>query len=138
MVDGMKYIVTVNGKKFEVEVEREEGGRKSLTRSSSAVLATPAPAAKVVVEEKVEVPAKPVAKPTASADDNSVVSPLPGSVFDIKVKEGDTVKYGQVLIILEAMKMETEIVAPADGVVKSVLVNKGDAVDTDTPLVILN
>ncbi|MDR3258741.1 MAG: biotin/lipoyl-binding protein [Fusobacteriaceae bacterium] len=131
----MKYIVTVNGKKFEVEVEREEGGsRKSLTRSSSAAPATPAPVAKVVVEEKVKTPVK----PTASANDNSVVSPLPGSVFDIKVKEGDTVKYGQVLIILEAMKMETEIVAPADGVVKSVLVNKGDSVDTDTPLVILN
>lgn len=131
----MKYTVTVNGKTFEVEVER--AGGKTLSRASSAPRAaapvtpvTPAP-----VATPAAAPA-PTAAPVSSGA-NTVTSPMPGSIFDIKVNPGDSVKSGQVVIILEAMKMETEIVAPADGVVDAVLVRKGDAVETDTPLVTL-
>ncbi|MDR1831662.1 MAG: acetyl-CoA carboxylase biotin carboxyl carrier protein subunit [Fusobacteriaceae bacterium] len=144
----MKYTVTVNGKKYEVEVEREEGGKKLLTRSSAAapapvapapVAAAPAPAP-VKEAAPAPAPAKEAAPEPAAVEvsgGNTVVSPLPGSVFDVKVSAGEAVKFGQVLIVIEAMKMETEIVAPADGVVASVLVKKGDAVETDAPLVVL-
>lgn len=128
----MKYTVTVNGKVFEVEVEK--AGGRSLSRASSAPVArASAPVAPVA-----PTPAAPVA-PAApvSAGENTVMSPMPGSIFDIKVKPGDAVKSGQVVVILEAMKMETEIVAPADGVVDAILVAKGDTVETDTPLVTL-
>ena len=146
----MKYIVTVNGKKYEVEVEREDGGKKLLTRSSSAaapierISTTPVAAAPILAAPiKETAPAReeisnPQAAPVPIGEGNVVTSPLPGSIFDIKVNVGDAVKSGQVLIVIEAMKMETEIVAPTDGVVVSVLVKKGDAVETDASLVILN
>lgn len=63
---------------------------------------------------------------------------MPGKILDIKVAAGQAVTYGQVLLTMEAMKMETEIVAPADGTVSQILVNTGDAVDTGAAMVILN
>ena len=63
---------------------------------------------------------------------------MPGKILDIKVKVGDAVSYGQCVIVMEAMKMETEIVAPADGTVAQILVKAGDAVDTGAALVTLN
>jgi len=85
-------------------------------------------------------PTAPAAAPKAapvSAGDNTVTSPMPGTILGVKVKEGDAVKAGQLVIILEAMKMENEIVAPADGVVASVAVKEGDTVETDATLVVL-
>jgi biotin carboxyl carrier protein len=130
----MKYTVTVNGKQFEVEVERAAGASgKTLSRSTPLSRAPAAPAAPVPAAPAPAAPA-----PAAPAGGNNVVvSPLPGTVLDIKVKPGDVVHSGQPVIVLEAMKMETEIVAPAAGTVDSILVKKGDAVDTEARLVIL-
>ena len=132
----MKYIVTVNGKQFDVEVERE-GGAKTLSRSP---ITRAAPMSAPVSAPPAAAPAAPVSAPSPAAGASggkTVVSPLPGMVLDVKVSQGAAVKSGQVLLTLEAMKMETEIVAPADGVVASVLVKKGDSVETDAQLVIL-
>lgn len=119
----MKYVVTINGKQYDVEVEKVSGGYKPMSMGAKAAPAAPAPAA-------------PKAAPV-SAGDNTVTSPMPGTILGVKVKEGDAVKAGQLVIILEAMKMENEIVAPADGVVASVAVKEGDTVETDATLVVL-
>lgn len=114
----MKYVVTINGKQYDVEVEKVSGGYKPMSMGAKAA------------------PAAPKAAPV-SAGDNTVTSPMPGTILGVKVKEGDAVKAGQLVIILEAMKMENEIVAPADGVVASVAVKEGDTVETDATLVVL-
>lgn len=123
----MKYVVTINGKQYDVEVEKVSGGYKPMSMGAKAASAAPAPA---------PAPAAPKAAPV-SAGDNTVTSPMPGTILGVKVKEGDAVKAGQLVIILEAMKMENEIVAPADGVVASVAVKEGDTVETDATLVVL-
>ena len=128
----MNYVVTVNGEKYEVEVERVGGGASSLSRRPPERVSRPvqaAPAAQPVAAPQ------PAAPAPASGAAGSIVSPMPGTVLDVKVKEGDAVSVGQVVVILEAMKMETEIVSEVAGSVAAVRVKKGDAVDTDTVLV---
>ena len=128
----MNYVVTVNGEKYEVEVERVGGGTSSLSRRPPERVSRPvqaAPAAQPVAAPQ------PAAPAPASGAAGSIVSPMPGTVLDVKVKEGDAVSVGQVVVILEAMKMETEIVSEVAGSVAAVRVKKGDAVDTDTVLV---
>ena len=134
----MNYVVTVNGEKYEVEVERVGGGTSSLSRRPPERISRPvqvqaAPAAQPVAAPKPVAPAP--AAPAATGGAGTVVSPMPGTVLDVRVKEGDAVSVGQVVIILEAMKMETEIVSEVAGSVAAVRVKKGDAVDTDTVLV---
>ncbi|EFW38345.1 biotin/lipoyl-containing protein [Treponema phagedenis] len=131
----MKYVVTVNGERYEVEVERAGGGSTSLSRqpiergARSQPMSAPA-AAPVAAQPVVSSPT-----PVSSGGLKTVVSPMPGTVLDIKVKEGDVVAVGDVMIILEAMKMETEIVTEHAGTVSAIKVKKGDAVETDTVLV---
>ena len=79
---------------------------------------------------------RPAAAPAAGGE--TVASPMPGSIIDVRVAVGQAVKSGDVLIVLEAMKMENEIVAPRDGTVAQVLVTKGTSVDTGTALVVLS
>ena len=134
----MNYVVTVNGEKYEVEVERVGGGTSSLSRRPPERISRPvqaAPAAQPVTAPQPAAPAPAPAAPAASGGAGTVVSPMPGTVLDVRVKEGDAVSVGQVVIILEAMKMETEIVSEVAGSVAAVRVKKGDAVDTDTVLV---
>ena len=107
------YKVTVNGTAYEITLEAID---------AADVKATPAPAA---------APAAPVA--AAPAGGESVNAPMPGNILDIKVSNGAAVKKGDVLIILEAMKMENEIVAPCDGTV-NVVVTKGASVETGAVL----
>ena len=102
-----KYKVNVNGTVYEVEIEEISGA------------AAAAPAA----------PAAP-----AAAGGEVVAAPMPGNILAVNVKAGDTVKKGQVLVVLEAMKMENEIVCPRDGTVVSVSVTKGAAVETGAAL----
>lgn len=128
----MKYVVTINGKQYDVEVEKVSGGYKPMSMGAKAAPAAPASAPAPAAPA----PAAPKAAPV-SAGDNTVTSPMPGTILGVKVKEGDAVKAGQLVIILEAMKMENEIVAPADGVVASVAVKEGDTVETDATLVVL-
>ena len=129
----MKYVVTVNGKKFEVEVEKVGGAGKSLSRQPveraerrEAVKAEP------VVETK----AAPAPAATTTGG-TTITSPMPGTILDVKVNVGDKVKFGQTLAILEAMKMENDIPATGDGEVAEIRVKKGDAVETDAVLIVL-
>ncbi len=111
----MKYKVTLNQKLYEVDVE---AGTAVLLDEYDAC--APAPAAKV--DLKAGEPVK---------------SPMPGNIIRVEVKEGDQIKAGQLLVVLEAMKMENEILAPHDGTVAQVIVSKGSTVETDSPLIVL-
>lgn len=130
----MKYKITLKGRTYEVEVERGEAmlldEYEALAPAAPAAAAAPAPASVPAAA-----PAAPAA--TAAASGTVVSAPLPGNILAIQVKEGDAVKEGQVLVLIEAMKMENEVMAPADGVVKQIAVTKGAVVATgDTLLVI--
>ena len=121
------YNITVNGVTYVVSVEEVAGG------AAPAVAPTPV-AAPAPVAAPVKAPA-PAAAPVGAV---SVKAPMPGNVLKINVKAGDSVKKGDVLMVLEAMKMENDICAPADGVVAAVVVNQGATVETDAVLVTLN
>lgn len=130
----MKYKITLKGKTYEVEVER---GEAILLDEYDALVPT-APAAPAPVAAPVAAAAPAPAAPAAPVAAGTVVAaPLPGNILAINVKEGDAVKAGDVLVLIEAMKMENEVVAPSDGVVKQIAVSKGAVVATgDTLLVI--
>ena len=114
--------ITVNGQTYDVQVE--EVGSSSEVSSAAPVASAPmAPVKK--------------AAPTA-AGSVKVNSPMPGTIVDVKVSNGQSVKSGDVLLVLEAMKMENEIKAPSDGTVASVSVDKGASVETGTLLVTLS
>ena len=132
----MKYKVTLNGKTYEVEVEK---GKAMLIDEYEAL--APAPAALPTAPVPAALPVT-AAAPTPSAPVNlaageTVAAPMPGNILRVDVAQGDTVKAGQILIILEAMKMENEIVSPKDGTVAQVVTSKGAVVDTGAPLVII-
>lgn len=141
----MKYVATINGKRYEVEVEKVDA-YKSLDRNGVAapkapVLAASAPrAAAPAPAPAAPAPATAAPAPAAApaAGGTTVEAPMPGKVLSVKAAVGQAVKFGEPLVIMEAMKMETEIVAPADGTVSQVLVNTGDSVDTGAAMVILN
>lgn len=133
----MKYKVTLNDKTYEVVVERGE----AILVDEYAAAPAPAPAP-VAVPAAPAAPA-PAAAPAAPAapavaGGEPVAAPMPGTILDIKVKAGDSVKSGQLIAILEAMKMENEIFCPRDGVVAQVVATKGSSVDTGAPIIVLN
>lgn len=129
----MKYKVTLNNRVYEVEVEM---GQAMLIDEYGAVApAAPAPAAPAVV---FAASAAPAAAPAATLASGEVVkSPMPGNILKINVAPGQKVGEGDVLIVLEAMKMENEIVATKAGTVAQVAVSKGAVVETGTPLVVI-
>ena len=133
----MKYKVTLNGRTYEVEVEK---GQAMLTDEYEAY--APAPAAAPVAAAPAA-PAAPAAAPAApaapavTAAGETVSAPMPGAILRVEVSQGQAVKSGQLLLVMEAMKMENEILAPRDGTVAQVLVQKGTAVDTGAPLLVL-
>ena len=130
-VEYMKFRVTLNGKTYEVEAEK---GAPMPETVYTAPAAAPAPA----VEAPAAAAPAPAPAPAPAAVSGPVVSsPLPGNVLAIKVNPGEAVKAGQVLVLIEAMKMENEIVAPCDGVVKQILVNKGAVVATGDKLLVI-
>ena len=126
------YRITVNGQTYDVAVEETAGG------------AAPAPAAAPAAAPKAAAPAPAVAPApapkAASGSEGSVTvaSPMPGKILGVKTEVGKSVKKGEVLMILEAMKMENEIVAPSDGTVASVNVGVGDAVEAGDTLATLD
>ena len=120
-----KYRVNVNGTVYEVELEEITGVAAAPVAAAPAAPAAPAPAA----------PAAPVA--AAPAGGEKITSPMPGNILAVNVAAGDTVKRGQVLMILEAMKMENEIMAPCDGTVSSVSTTKGATVDSGALLCVI-
>jgi biotin carboxyl carrier protein len=124
-----KYKITVEGKTYEVEVEEIGGSAPAQAPKApqaAPVAPAPAPAPK---------PAPAAPAPKAAAGSGSVTSPMPGTILSIKVKQGDSVSQGQLLMILEAMKMENEILAEASGTVKAIHVNEGASVSTGDPLI---
>ena len=123
----MKYNVTLNGKAYEVVVEKGEARVLSVGAASPVQAAAPTPAAAPV----------PAAAPSAPADGKSVAAPMPGTVLAVKTSVNASVKEGDILLVLEAMKMENDIVAPSDGTVAAILVQKGSQVDTGAPLIVL-
>ena len=120
-----KYNITVNGTTYEVIVE-EVGAHAT----SPAAPVYSAPAAAVAPAPK---PVK-----TMAGGANKVSAPMPGTILDIKVSLGQKVSKGEVVCVLEAMKMENDIPAPCDGVVASINVNKGDTVDSGAVIATLN
>ena len=109
----MKYIVTLNDKQYEVEVEKGKAVAAYIGEAPAAAPAAPA-------------------APAGAGD--PVTSPMPGTILDVRCQQGQTVKNGDILFILEAMKMENEIFANKDGTVTSVCVSKGASVDTGSVL----
>ena len=133
----MKYKVTLKNKVYEVEVEQ---GEAMLVDEYDAVApvpaAAPVAAAPVAVAPAAAAPAAAPA-PAAVAAGDAVKSPMPGNILKILVTQGQQVKEGDVVIILEAMKMENEIVATKSGSVAQILVTKGQVVETGSPLIVI-
>ena len=128
----MRYFnITVNGVAYSVAVEEVNGAAAPV--AAAPVVATPV-AAPVAAPAPAAAPA-PVAAPVAGGE--KVTAPMPGTVLDVKVAQGASVKKGDLLLILEAMKMENEILAPCDGTVKQVLAAKGASVNSGDALVVI-
>ncbi|MDK2563946.1 biotin/lipoyl-containing protein [Romboutsia sedimentorum] len=105
-MNAKKYHITLNGKVYEVEIEEVSSTNQAVKQ-----------------EIKQEI------KPTPSQNSESITAPMPGTIINVLVKKGQAVKKGEVVAILEAMKMENEIVAPVDGVVEAISVDKGQNVN---------
>ena len=119
--EGKFFDVTVNGATYEVEAENAPAAAPVAQPVAAPVQAAPAAAA------------APAAKPAGAGE--KVASPLPGVIIEISVKEGQQVKAGQKVAVLEAMKMENEIPAPKDGTVTDIHVHKGDTLQEGDPVV---
>ena len=142
----MKYKITMNGRTYEVEVE---AGKAMLTDEYEAFAppSRPAPAPNdddVTAAILPNAPTAPASAPAPVPNNAAVVAagervdaPMPGTVLRLDVTEGQTVRRGDVLVVLEAMKMENEIPAPKDGVIAQVAVQKGSTVDTGSLLVVI-
>ena len=124
----MKYVVTLNGKNYEVEVTECDAVLLSVT--DAAPVAAPVPAAAPAA-------AAAPAPAAVAGDGTKVPSPMPGTILSVNVTVGQAVKTGDVLMVLEAMKMENDIGAPCDGTVKQLLVSKGSTVNTDDVLAVM-
>ena len=120
-----KFSITLNGNQYEVDVEEIGGGAVSAPKAAAAASAPQA------------APAPKAAAAPVAAGVQTVAAPIPGKVLSINVKAGDAVKRGDVLLILEAMKMQNEIMAPADGTVSDVRASVGQTVSTGDVMVIL-
>jgi len=129
----MIYVVTINDKEYEVEVEV---GKANILKTT-VITAPAAEAAPVAMISHAPVPVSAPAAAHASGA-GVVKAPMPGTILEIKVHPGATVKKGEVLLILEAMKMENEILASSDGIVKQVVVAKNASVSTGDVLVVIH
>lgn len=115
------YTITINGKSYDVDVEKK-GGVASAAAAAPAAAPTPA--------------AAPVAA-VASVTGTKIMAPMPGKIIDVKVNVGDSVKKGQEVIIVEAMKMRNPVLASVDGTIQAISVKSGDAVQTGTVLLVI-
>ena len=123
----MIYVVKINDKEYEVEVEK---GQANILRTTDVVVSAPALAPQPTVA-----PVSVKTAPVSAVEGHLVKSPMPGTILEIKVQPGMRVNKGEILLVLEAMKMENEIAAPVSGVVGQVLTTKGASVATDDMLI---
>ncbi len=130
------YTITVNGNTYNVSVEEGIAAAPVSAPAPRAAAPAPAPAAPAPAAEKKEAAPAPVAG--GAEGSFKVSSPMPGKIVSIKASVGQTLKKGDVILILEAMKMENEIVAPQDGTVASINVTAGQSVDAGALLATLN
>ena len=130
----MKYEIKLNGRTYEVEVEVAEPMSMDTFRSYMPA----APVAAAPVAEAAAAPtAAPAAAPAVTGAGEAVTAPMPGTILKVNVTQGQAVKEGDILCVLEAMKMENEIMAPKDGTVTQVITSKGSSVDTGAVLVVI-
>jgi biotin carboxyl carrier protein len=127
-----KYTITVNGTAYDVQVEDNGAVASAPKAAAPKAAAAPAAAPKAAPAAAPKAAAKPVA-----AGAKTISAPMPGKISKINKKAGDTVKAGDVVIMLEAMKMQNEIMAPADGKIAEVRVNEGQAVNTGDVMVVM-
>lgn len=138
----MKYNVTLNGKIYEVDVTESDAVVTGISQVPvGAVVTAPAPVAAApaapAAAPVAEAPAAPAAPAPVSAEGTQVKAPMPGTILAVKKNVGDAVKAGDVIVVLEAMKMENDIVAPCDGTIKSINAPKGTTVNTDDVLAVI-
>ncbi len=128
----MKYEVALNGKIYEVDVTETDAAITAVKQASfaPAPVAPAAPAAPAVQ-------AAPAGNSQSAVAGEKIVAPMPGSILTVNITVGQSVKAGDVLFVLEAMKMENDIVAPVDGTVKQIIASKGATVDTDDVLAVI-
>lgn len=124
------YTITVNGTAYDVTVEETAGG----AAPAPAAKAAPAPAAPAAAPA----PAAPAPAAGGAAGSVEINAPMPGKILDVKAQPGASVSRGDVVLILEAMKMENEVVAPQDGTIASINVNVGDMVEPGAVLATMN
>ncbi|NPV53609.1 MAG: biotin/lipoyl-binding protein [Firmicutes bacterium] len=128
-----KFKVVVGGNEYDVEVEeyREEEAAAEPVAKKPVAVATPAPAPKPKAVQP---------KPTREGhapNSKTITAPLGGTILKVNVKEGDRVKAGQIVLTLEALKLENEIAAPADGVVREIVVSSGNTVEIGQTLMVI-
>jgi biotin carboxyl carrier protein len=128
----MKYIVTINDKSYEVEVERGQATILKTTQVEPVAIQAVQAAAQPAVQSAPAPSPTPavVASSPVNVSGEAIKAPMPGTILSIKVSPGSSVKKGDILIILEAMKMENEIIAPRDGVVAEIFTSNGASVST--------
>ncbi len=131
----MKYVVTLNGKNYEVEVTETEAVLLGASEAQTVTAAPAAPATPAAPAAPAE--SSPVKDASPVAEGNTIKAPMPGTILAVNAAVGAAVKKGDVLFVLEAMKMENDITSPMDGTVKQVRVQKGDSVETDNVLCVL-
>lgn len=130
-----RYQIKVNGVVYEVEIEELGGQAGTAPAYTPATPDNPAPVPQKPAAPAPEKPAAPAAKPATAGAGEQITAPMPGTILNVLVSVGQSVKKGDVLCILEAMKMENEIVAHRDGIVASIGTNKGASVNAGDPLV---
>lgn len=127
----MKYVVTINNSNYEVEVDR---GQATAVKTDNAA---PAPAPAAAPATPAAAPAPAPAGAVNAAEGQKMTAPMPGIVLDVKKNVGDKVKKDEVVVVLEAMKMESEIVSPYEGTVVQVATSKGTHVNSGDLLVVI-
>ena len=132
----MKYKITLNGRTYEVEVE---AGKAMLLDEYEAIVpsAPAAPVAAPAAAPAAAAPAAPAAPAAVTGAGEAVSAPMPGTILKVNVTQGQAVKEGDILCVLEAMKMENDIVAPKSGTVTQVVTSKGASVSSGDPLVVI-